>query len=66
MTNFWTEMFYKKYYVLPIMLIFLGEECVSDATEFKLLCLSRPVLRNVLVIFHEIRVDPLEKTASNR
>ena len=48
------------------MPLFIGEKCVSNATEFKLLCLSRPVLKNVLVHFHEIRGDPLEKTASNR
>ena len=48
------------------MLIFIGEEFVSDATEFKLLCLSRSALRNVLVSFQKIRGDPLEKTASNR
>ena len=50
---FWTEMLFKKYYVLRIMPIFIGEACVSNATEFKLLCFLRPVLRNVLVSFHE-------------
>ena len=59
-------MIFKKYYVLPIMPLFIGEECVSDTTKFKLLCLSRPALRNVLVSFHEIHGDPLEKTANNR
>ena len=59
-------MFFKKYYVLPIMPLFMGEECISDTTEFKLACLSRPVFRNALVSFHEIRNDPLEKTASHR
>ena len=45
---FWTEMFFKKCNFLPIIPLFIGEECVSDATEFKLLYLSRPGLRNVL------------------
>ena len=48
------------------MPIFIGEECYSDATEFKLLRSLRPVLINALVSFHKIRGDPLEKTASNR
>ena len=63
---FWTKMFFKKYYVLPIMPIFIGEEYVSNVSELKLLCLTRPVFRNKLVSFHEIWGDPLETTASNR
>ena len=47
------------------MPIFIGE-CYSDATELKLLHSSRPVLSNVLLSFHKIRGDSLEKTASNR
>ena len=46
--------------------LFIGEECVSDATNFKLLCLLRLVLGNVLDSFPELCCDPLEKTASNR
>ena len=57
---------FQKYYALPIMPLFIGEKCVSSATEFKLLRLLRPVLKNVLVSCQEIRGDPLEKTASNR
>ena len=64
MSNF-LKMFFKKYYVLPIMPIFIGE-CVSNVTELKLLCLTGPVFRNKLVSFLEIWGDPLEKTASNR
>ena len=64
--TFWTETFFKKHYTLLIMPLFIGEKCVSDATEFKLLCLLRPVLMNVFVSFHEIYGDPLEKTGSNR
>ena len=48
------------------MPLFIGEKCVINVTEFKLPCLSRPVLKNVLVSFHKIRSDPLEKTVSNR
>ena len=58
-------MFFKKYYILPIMPLLIGEECVSDVTELELLFLLRPVLRNALASFHEICNDPLEKTATN-
>ena len=53
---FWRKISFKKYYNLPIMPLFIGEESVSNATEFKLLCLLRPVLSNELVSFHEIHV----------
>ena len=36
-----------KKYILLIMTLFIGEECISDATEFKLLCLLTPVFKNV-------------------
>ena len=48
------------------MPLFIGEECDSNATEFKLICLLRPVLSNELVSFHEIHGNPLEKTSSDR
>ena len=48
------------------MPLFMGEECVSVAIDFKLVCLPRPGLWNVLVSFHEISGDLLEKTVSNR
>ena len=63
--SFWTEMFFKNY-CLTNYALFIGEECVSDATNFKLLCLLRLVLGNVLDSFPELCCDPLEKTASNR
>ena len=65
MTNCWNRNFFKKYYILPIMPLLIGEECISDVTELELLFLLRPVLGNALASFHEICNDPLEKTATN-
>ena len=59
-------MFFNKCYVLPIIPFFTGEKCVIDFTEVKFLCLSKPVLENVLVIFHEFHGNPLEERAINR
>ena len=67
MTNFLNRNVFQKILRLTnYALIYSRKKCVSNATEFKLLCLSRPVLKNVLVSFHEICGDLLEKTASNR
>ena len=65
MTNFLNRNVFQKILRLTNYAFILGEECVSDVTEFRLLCLSRPVPGNALGSFHEIRGDPLEKTVSN-
>ena len=58
-------MFFNICYVLPVIPFFTGEKCV-DFIEVKFLCLSKSVLENVLVIFHEFHGNPLEERAINR
>ena len=55
MTNFLNRNVFRKL-CLTNMPLFIGEECVSDATEFKLLYLLRPFLRDLLVSFHKFAV----------
>ena len=59
-------MFFNKCYVLPIIPFFTEEKCVIDFTEVKFLWLSKSVLENVLLIFHEFHGNPLEERAINR
>lgn len=40
--------------------------CITEAREFKKLCLDTVILKNVLVALHESKGDPLEKETSNR
>ena len=65
MTNFLNRNVFKKILRLTNYAFIYRRKCVCDVTEFRLLCLSRPVPRNALVSFHEICGDPLEKTVSN-
>ena len=44
----------------------LGEKCVVNVEEFKILCLNKDVLTNVLIGLHETRGAFLEKNISNR
>ena len=39
---------------------FEGKKCITLGHEFKLLCLNKTILKNVLVGLHETRGDPLE------
>ena len=47
---------------------FEGKKCITLAHEFKFLCLSKTILKNVLVGSHKTRGDPLEndKDLQNR
>ena len=59
-------MFFNKCYVLPIIPFFTEGKCVIDFTEVKFLWLSKSVLENVFLIFHEFHGNPLEERAINR
>ena len=39
---------------------FEGKKCITLGHEFKLLCLNKTILKNVLVGLHETRGDPAE------
>ena len=45
---------------------FDGNLCVTNAEEFKTLCLKASVLKNVLVALHETKGDALEKEVRNK
>ena len=47
-------------------IFYLGKICVNMNPEFKMLCLNKAVLQNVLVSLHETRGDLIEKEITNR
>ena len=44
---------------------FQTQNCITLVEEFKVLCLTKTVLENVLVGLHETKGDPLEKIITN-
>ena len=45
---------------------FSGNVCITNSEEFKIICLNKAVLKNVLIGMHETKGDPLEQKITNR
>ena len=47
-------------------LLVSGNQCITRSAEFKLLCLNKAVLKNVLVCLNQTKGDVVEKEPTHR